>query len=266
MLARLIHKLSLRFWRLGQALNRLTTLPVIGPVAEAVLFSKKENQGVILPVNETIYQGEQVALPVTLLPTLIERASRRVVLNHCLCRQAESCQTYPTDFGCLFLGEGAARIDATLGHAVTVDAAMSHVEKALDLGLVPMVMHSACDAFMLQIPFRRMLAICFCCDCCCTIRQTLRLNAHALSDTILRLPGLEVQVGDACVGCGLCITRCPVKAITLVEGQAQIDNARCKGCGLCVSTCPSEAISLHVDPETDVAARLLALVEARTEI
>ncbi len=263
--ARLIYAISIRLWRWGKVLNWLAKLPVVGPLFQKKFFDPADSQAVIIPVNTAIQQGEHTVLPYVLLPELIEQASHRAILNHCMCRQGENCPTYPQDLGCLFLGQGATRIDPTLGHQVTPGEARAHVEEAMQLGLTPTMLHAKMDAFMLQIPFRRMLAICFCCDCCCTIRQGMRLGPAAYWETVQRLPGLSVTVNKACTGCGVCLEACPVQAITLVHGHAVINNA-CKGCGRCAAICPAEALTLHIDPDTDVVARLRALIAARTDI
>ncbi|MCD4828911.1 MAG: 4Fe-4S binding protein [Candidatus Cloacimonetes bacterium] len=45
-----------------------------------------------------------------------------------------------------------------------------------------------------------------------------------------------------CVGCGDCVERCPVSAITLHEGKAIIDADACIDCKICVTTCQYRAI------------------------
>jgi len=48
-----------------------------------------------------------------------------------------------------------------------------------------------------------------------------------------------------CVGDGECILYCPVDAISLVEGKAQIDADVCIRCGECTVTCPHGAIGIR---------------------
>ena len=50
---------------------------------------------------------------------------------------------------------------------------------------------------------------------------------------------------EKCIGCGTCVSICPVGAISLDEGgKAQIDKSICIRCGACQSSCPVEAIDL----------------------
>jgi len=254
----------IRVWPLGKVANWLGSRPVIGSLLRP-LFSPRDNRAVIIPVNQAVQGTESVVLPFSLLAPLVERASQRFVLAECICRQGERCRHYPRDLGCLFLGDGAAMIDPSQGRPVGVEEALSHARRAMEAGLVPLILHAAFDAYMLGIPFRRMLAVCFCCDCCCTVRQSLRLGPPLFWDAVLRLPGLTVTVGPECNGCGACLDRCYVQAISLDDGRVAIGE-RCKGCGRCVATCPVGAIRLQLAEEADVLGGLLALVDERTEI
>ena len=50
--------------------------------------------------------------------------------------------------------------------------------------------------------------------------------------------------GEICTGCAICLDRCQMEAIKLLDEKASIDLDRCVGCGLCVTTCPTEVLSL----------------------
>ena len=47
---------------------------------------------------------------------------------------------------------------------------------------------------------------------------------------------------DKCIGCGICIRQCPVNAISMKEGKAEIDMDKCIKCGKCHDVCPQEAV------------------------
>ena len=48
---------------------------------------------------------------------------------------------------------------------------------------------------------------------------------------------------DKCVGCESCTGACPVEAIKMADGKANVDSDPCVDCGACVATCPVEAIT-----------------------
>jgi len=48
---------------------------------------------------------------------------------------------------------------------------------------------------------------------------------------------------EKCIGCGECITDCPVNDIELVKGTAKIKNLNCFKCGHCIAICPQDAIT-----------------------
>jgi ferredoxin len=245
-----VFNILMRFWPLAKTANHLGRRPVIGPLVEP-LFNPNENEMMIVPVREVVRSEASSILPPVMLETLVRKATARVVLHRCICRTAEHCTAYPHKIGCLFLGDGAKQIHPDMGRPVSTEEALEHAERAVSLGLVPLVAHANFDAMVLGIPYRRMLAICFCCDCCCSIRTGLRLGPHAFWDTVVRLPGLSVEVGDNCIGCGECESSCYVNAIRVEYGRARVSD-ECKGCGRCAEACPNGAISLRMDgrPET----------------
>jgi len=57
-------------------------------------------------------------------------------------------------------------------------------------------------------------------------------------------PKAVVDQGQ-CVGCGICVGSCPVRAIDIDAQGIVTINENCTGCGLCVESCPRQAIRLE---------------------
>ncbi len=254
----------MKLWPLGKVAYKLGNQPFFGPLIRPI-FSTRSHQATIIPVNEAVQREGSAVLPYTLLPALIEQASSRFVMSHCMCRRNEACQAYPREIGCLFLGDGAAQINPDLGHSASTAEARQHANQAMQQGLVPLIAHTVFDSYLLGIPYRRMLTICFCCDCCCTVRHGLRLGPPAFEQIVTRLPGLRLEVGEGCIGCETCLETCYVNAISMQDGRAFIGD-RCKGCGRCVEICPVEAITLYMDEQANPLESLLAGINRHTDI
>ncbi len=52
---------------------------------------------------------------------------------------------------------------------------------------------------------------------------------------------LVFTVKDKCRVCYTCVRECPVKAIKIINGQAEVLSERCIGCGNCVTVCSQQA-------------------------
>jgi len=77
---------------------------------------------------------------------------------------------------------------------------------------------------------------------------------------------LRVKKG-LCLGCGLCVERCPRQAISIISGQAEIDQTRCNQCRLCLDTCLQGAITDSVPVSIDeLEANVLSLKHRANEI
>jgi len=47
---------------------------------------------------------------------------------------------------------------------------------------------------------------------------------------------------NRCTGCQICIRECPVNAISMKDGKAEIDMDKCIRCKKCHEICPNQAI------------------------
>ena len=85
--------------------------------------------------------------------------------------------------------------------------------------------------------------ICNCCLCHCGILQSIQRSA---SPSMAANSNFIVAVDhDECTGCGVCLDRCQMEALQLVDDAIILDAVRCIGCGLCVSECPTGSLNLN---------------------
>lgn len=60
---------------------------------------------------------------------------------------------------------------------------------------------------------------------------------------------------EKCTGCGICVSNCPVQAISLENELAVIDQDKCTECLRCMDECPAEAFYQVLDKDTPVPQR-----------
>ena len=89
-----------------------------------------------------------------------------------------------------------------------------------------------------------------------------------LSKTELETIGTISEVDERkCIGCGLCESVCPYKAIEILTKRtivgekqvAQVNRALCKGCGACTASCRSGSIDLKGFTNAEVVAQITEL-------
>ncbi|MFW6113506.1 MAG: DUF362 domain-containing protein [Actinomycetota bacterium] len=254
--------LFLSLWPFTHLVKRLSPYPPFRQLS-APLVKEDIFQVTFLPVAEEVPASVDTALPRQVLARLIRESSHRFIYNECICRAQEGCSLYPRDLGCLFMGEGAAHLDLSLGHPAGIDECLEHLDRASEAGLVGMIGHLWMDAAALGVlrRFDRFLVVCFCCDCCCLVRTDLRNASPEFKRTVKKLEGVTVRITDACKGCGTCAETCFVRAISLRRGRAVIDPGLCKGCGRCAMVCPQQAIEVDFDDSSDLWQELLERVK-----
>jgi ferredoxin len=231
---------------------KMTHAPVFKQAADRLLFDGDDviylPKDHLIEVNEPIDEGENVVLPSEIVAHFIEEAEQHWIMDFCLCRASEDCQHYPTDYGCLFLGEAVLQINPKLGRLVSREEAKEHVQSCRDAGLVHMIGRNKMDTLWLGAgPGHRLLTICNCCPCCCIWKMLPDLDPE-LSKKFSRMPGVSVTVTQQCTGCEICADDiCFVKAISMNGDRAVIDANQCRGCGRCVELCPFEAIDISLE-------------------
>jgi len=247
---------------------RVTKVPVVGELVDRWLFAGDDliyipsNQ--VVPINEPVGGAEQLILPSQVVDHFIEKANVHWIMNSCICRDANRCQDYPIELGCLFLGEAALGINPEMGRSVTKEAALEHVKRCQEAGLVHMVGRNKLDTVWLGVnPGSKLLTICNCCPCCC-VWGVLPEVTPQINAKVNRMPGLTVSITDECIACDLCLDDvCFVNAISVSDGYYHIDDI-CKGCGRCVAICPAEAIEITIQDDQFIkatVARISPLVD-----
>jgi len=83
-------------------------------------------------------------------------------------------------------------------------------------------------------------------------------------DALVASPMVAEVNERECVGCNLCVTVCPYKAIELTQTRrgktvARVNPTVCKGCGLCVNVCRGAAVNLKGFTDQQLVGQVAAL-------
>jgi len=190
------------------------------------------------------------------------------LIKKCTCRDGFKCSNHPVELGCLLLGEGSKEIDTGVSRHVSVDEALAHVDKCIESGLIPFVGRFKADDYLWGVKDRgKLLTVCFCCSCCCVLKNSIKHLPAVSKDSVIKLKGLQIETDQTkCTACGECVDACFMEARTLHDGRILYNSALCKGCGKCMSTCPENAISMDVANIDEAVDDVLQRVRARIEI
>lgn len=232
--------------------SRMTRYRVIGWIVERLFF--KNDDVIFLPrdsviaINETVDAPASIPVPSGIVDHFIKKAASVWIMDFCICRDSEGCRDYPVEYGCIFLGEAADGINPRFGRRATAEEAMAHARRCREAGLVHMIGRNRIDTIWLNLgPPGKLMTICNCCPCCC-LWQTLPHMHPDISRKMFRMPGIHMEVGQNCTGCGVCTNEdCFVDAIRMIDDRAVIDQSQCRGCGRCASLCPQAAISVVIE-------------------
>jgi len=201
---------------------------------------KKAPQLRTIPINKSIDSKLEV-LPYEDVEELVKSQDKFLVAP-CICRKEkklleEGCEK--PEESCLVFGRGADLYnDRGIGRLIDREEALDILKKAEDAGLVLQPSNS-----------KDIANICCCCGCCCGVLRTVK--QHPKPATIVSSPFILAAEPDTCVGCGVCVQRCQMDALSLEDDKVVLDFDRCIGCGVCVPTCLTDSLSLVRKPESE---------------
>jgi len=167
----------------------------------------------------------------------------RFLIAPCICRRerkmaGQGCGKL--EDACLIMGGGVEYYEQNgMGRRIDREEALALLKRADEEGLVLQPSNA-----------KRIANICMCCGCCCGVLRTIKKHPHPAE--FVSSPFRAALDEAACEDCGICLTRCPMDALTRnAEGKLRLDPGRCIGCGLCVSTCSGKSLVLVRKPEAE---------------
>jgi Pyruvate/2-oxoacid:ferredoxin oxidoreductase delta subunit len=191
-------------------------------------------------------------IPYKLLDNLIRDASARFLTDACTCREERDCPSFPSELGCLVLGEG--NVASGDVREVTVEEALERTARARELMLSARIAYDSSTLAIHESERGRMLPICFSCTCCCPATAPKREQDN---DDGMRLPELWVRAVGDCSTCEKCARSCPSRALVMGP-DGPIFAPSCKGCGLCAAACPRRNIRIGLPAASDAMRFLLS--------
>ena len=210
------------------------------PVAFSLDVWRKAPQMRTIPIGESIPVRTE-AMPYEQAEEIV-RSQNNIAITNCICRQemhiaGHGCAK-PMET-CMSFGVAAeSNIRTGKGRKISREEALAILALADEAGLVLQPGNA-----------KEPLFICACCGCCCGVLRNVK--RHPQPASIVSSPYIASHDPAICSGCGTCVERCQMEAITLPNGTAELNQERCIGCGLCVSTCTTGALSLVRKPESE---------------
>ncbi len=190
---------------------------------------------------------------------LFDKSEGPFSIINCVCRQKQDlknkpCQVTDRREVCLAIGNFARLYnEQNWGREITKDEALEYLKQNEQDGLIFQPGNTQ------KIDF-----VCSCCACCCLGLGGLKRIPNP-ADYVTSNYYAEVNQ-DLCTGCGNCVERCQMDAITLEDELASVNIKRCIGCGNCILDCPENAISMVAKEQIEIPPETLSkLYDQMTE-
>lgn len=156
-----------------------------------------------------------------------------ITVGTCYCRHKMEHAGHACDMPqdvCLSFNSCAKSLSKhNIAREISKEEAHKILKECIDLGLVQVG-----DNVQDSVSF-----ICNCCGCCCEALVSYKRLGYIQKINTNYVPNIK-----DCKGCGICVKKCPVDAITMVDNKAVVDEEKCIGCGVCARFCNFKAIEL----------------------
>lgn len=238
---------------IGKAISAILGLLEV-PLLQTVSFLDSHTRldyfGDLMKHFTRLYGSRVIPLQVSLkaIPSIspteeileVVRRVKGLAIGYCYCRSKH--QNCDNDlWTCIHVG--TAESIRELGERVPLKSATLHeveriVQKANERGLVHQLITGPTKDYF--------YVICNCCPCCCVM---LRSAIHyGLGNTALASNFIASTAMELCTHCGVCAIRCHFGVRKLTDSTLELDHSKCVGCGLCVTSCPEKAIVMKRRP------------------
>jgi electron transport complex protein RnfB len=192
------------------------------------------NHGRCIPSYSSVKDEPELS-PLENLKTIIEKAPRLAVVD-CPCRwlEVQAGEMDKPTFTCLSMTEKSVKyiLDRKIGKELSLEEGYALLEECETAGLIPTAGKKG-----------QPKQLCFCTARECIILRAQYLYGYDLWDR----SRFDATVDeDSCEGCGTCVDRCEMDAISMNDDLAVIDTDKCFGCGICTITCPSDALKMKL--------------------
>ncbi len=195
--------------------------------------------GKVIPMGKNISFDSKFISSQEILETI--KRSSIVGISWCYCRSVQRKYEEPNCdhplFSCIHLGFGKSLYEIPYKSHNLKKVTKKEIEDLLEecdkRGLVHQLIYFPNPQFY--------YIICNCCPCCCVVLN--RFLKYG-SPQMIKSDFITITDSKKCINCGTCETWCHFGARIIINDKIQFDPVRCFGCGICISKCPNEAISL----------------------
>ena len=231
---------------IGKALSTLAGFLEV-PLLQTMFFLEKRNRSSKFREHFTkFYKSHVIPLNISLesIPSIspteeILEIIRRVDalgIGYCYCRsKSKNCDN--DVWTCIHVGTAESLHE--LSERMPIKSASVHeVEELLhrcdEVGLVHQLLTAPNQDYF--------YVICNCCPCCCVMLGSML--KHGITHAVLHSNFVSLNNWDLCDSCGECTSRCYFGARQMEKNEFIFDSSKCVGCGLCVTECNNKAISM----------------------